>query len=116
MNDRMTERELCALVDEAERNSAVNSGSYYDDNEKYLKYYQGMPFGNEVEGESSVISTDVRDLVEADMPSLARTFLGAGDPVEFRSASNDPLSIQEAKDKQALTSYIIKTTPNSFRK
>jgi hypothetical protein len=115
MSERMTERELCAYVDEAERNSAVNSGSFYDDNEKYLKYYMGEPFGDEVDGQSQVISTDVRDLIEADMPSLARVFLGAGDPVEFRSATKDLMSIQEAKDKQALVSYIIKTTPNSFR-
>ena len=81
----MTERELVALVDEAERNSLVNSGELLTDNEDYLKFYNAELFGNEVEGQSKVVSTDVRDLVESDMPSLARVFLGAGDPVEFRA-------------------------------
>lgn len=112
---KMNERELAAAIDDADRNSVTESGDFYDDNEKYLKYYLGDPFGDEVEGRSQVISTDVQDLVESDMPSLARVFLGAGDPVEFRSSSPDKVSIQEAKDKQAMVSWIISNVKNSFR-
>lgn len=112
---KMTERELAAHIDAAERQSVTESGDFYTDNEEYLQYYQADPFGDEVEGRSQVISTDVRDLVESDMPSLARVFLGAGDPVEFRPTTPDPVAIQEAKDKQAVVAHIIRTTKNSFR-
>ena len=39
-NERMNERELCALIDEAERDGLTNSGSFTSDQEDYLKYYQ----------------------------------------------------------------------------
>jgi hypothetical protein len=113
---KMTDRELVAIIDDAESNDIANSGSYNSNNEEYLKYYQAEPFGDEVDGRSSVISTEVRDLIESDMPSLARVFLGAGAPVEFRAANvGDPDAVQEAKDKQAVVYHIIKNIPNSFR-
>lgn len=113
---KMTDRELVAIIDDAESNDIANSGSYNSNNEDYLKYYQAEPFGDETEGRSSVVSTEVRDLVESDMPSLARVFLGAGAPVEFRAANPGDLdAVQEAKDKQAVVYHIIKNIPNSFR-
>lgn len=115
-NKKMTERELTAHIDQAERNSITESGSFTQMNEGYLKRYKAELYGDEVDGKSKVVSTDVRDLVESDMPSLARVFLGAGDPVEFRAPlSNDKLAVQEAKDKQALVGHIISTAKNSFR-
>lgn len=113
--ERMTERELAAHIETAERDSVTESGDFYTDNEDYLQYYLAEPFGDEVEGQSQVISTDVRDLVESDMPSLARVFLGAGDPVAFKALNESEIEVQEAKDKQAVVSHIIKTVKNSFR-
>jgi hypothetical protein len=113
--NKMTDKELCAVADYLVENSITESGTFNSDNEEYLKYYKGDPFGDEVDGRSKVVSTDVRDLVESDMPSLARVFLGAGDPVEFKPVGTSEAAIQEAKDKQAIVSHIIRTVPNSFR-
>lgn len=113
--EKMTERELGAHIEAAERNSVTESGDFYGDNELYLKYYRADLFGDEVEGQSQVVSTDVRDLVESDMPSLARVFLGAGDPVKFKALNEGETEVQEAKDKQRVVSHIIKTAQNSFR-
>ncbi len=115
MNEKMTESELCTLTDHMVNNSVTESGTFNSDNENYLKYYNGDPFGNEVNGRSKVISTDTRDMVEADMPSLARVFLGAGDPVEFKPTGSSTEAVQEAKDKQAVVSHIVKSIRNSFR-
>ena len=41
------------------------------------RYYNGEPFGNEVDGRSQVVSRDVRDSVQAMLPSLMRVFFGA---------------------------------------
>lgn len=116
MRDKMTERELSALVSYMVKDSITESGEYIGNQEQYLKYYNAEAFGDEVEGRSKVVSTDVMDLVEADMPSLMRIFTGAGDPVEFEPVrKNDRFAIDEAKQRQALVSHIIKTMPNSFR-
>ncbi len=48
-----------------------------------MDYYQGRPFGNEIEGRSSVVSTDVRDTVEWIMPTLMRIFASGDKIVEF---------------------------------
>lgn len=115
MNEKMTDSELCTLTDYMVSNSVTESGTFNDDNEEYLKYYNAGLFGNEVKGRSKVVSTDTRDLVESDMPSLARVLLGAGDPVEFKPTQRTKEAIQEAKDKQAVVGHIIRSIPNSFR-
>ncbi|HEV8034205.1 MAG TPA: hypothetical protein VGP75_05200 [Yoonia sp.] len=38
------------------------------------KYYRGEPFGDEEDGRSQVVSYDVRDTVQAILPSLMRVF------------------------------------------
>lgn len=112
---KMTEAELASVTDYMVRNSVTESGTFNDDNETYLNYYKGELFGDELDGRSKVVSTDVRDLVESDMPSLARVFLGAGDPVEFKPVGQTREAIQEAREKQALVGHIIRYCRDSFR-
>ena len=50
---------------------------------KATDYYHARPFGNEEEGRSQVVSTDVRDVVAAFMPSLMRIFFGPERVVVF---------------------------------
>lgn len=115
MREKMTDKELAALVSYMVSDSITESGEYIGNQENYLKYYLGDPFGDEVDGRSKVVSTDVMDLVEADMPSLMRTFTGAGDPVKFEPVQRSREAIEEAKLRQAYVSHIIKTVPDSFR-
>lgn len=49
-------------------------------------YYQGAPFGDEEEGRSQFVSRDVRDTVQAMLPSLIRIFFGAEHVLEFTPA------------------------------
>lgn len=50
---------------------------------KAIDYYYGKPFGNEQEGRSQVILTDVKDTIEWIMPSLIRIFLGGTHVVRY---------------------------------
>ena len=63
------------------------------------KYYKGDPFGNEVDGRSQVVSRDVRDSVQAVLPSMMRVFFGSEKTVEFvpRNA-NDVAMAEQATD------------------
>ena len=60
------------------------------------KYYKGDPFGNEVDGRSQVVSRDVRDSVQAVLPSMMRVFFGSQKTVEFvpRNANDVPMADQ----------------------
>jgi hypothetical protein len=47
------------------------------------EYYYGLPFGDEEDGRSQVVSMDVRDTVQGILPSLMRIFFGPERVVEF---------------------------------
>ena len=51
--------------------------------EDAMKYYLGEPFGNEIDGRSEIVTTDVRDTVEYIMPSLMRIFTTHNNIAEF---------------------------------
>ena len=75
----MTDSELISILSSAENQAAEYSGEFSRENEKYLKAYLAEKTGDfsAPADQSSVVSTDVFDVVEADMPSLARIFLGS---------------------------------------
>jgi hypothetical protein len=47
------------------------------------QYYRGDAFGNEEEGRSQIVMTEVRDVVQAMLPPLLRIFTGSDQIVEF---------------------------------
>jgi len=47
------------------------------------EYYRGEPFGDEEDGRSQVVSMDVRDTVQAILPSLMRIFHSTDNTVEY---------------------------------
>ena len=61
------------------------------------QYYRGDPFGNEEEGRSQIVMTEVRDTVQAIVPSLLRIFTASEDIVEFapRNAQTVDLAAQQ---------------------
>ena len=60
--------------------------------EKATKYYNAEPFGNEEEGRSQFVVSEVRDAVTGIMPSLMRVFVGPDDVVEFVPKSKESVS------------------------
>lgn len=65
------------------------------------EYYKGLSFGEEEEGRSKVVLTELRDVVTAMMPSLMRIFWGPERRVEFL-----PTSKTDVKQAEQETDYI----------
>jgi len=80
---KMSDRQLIAILNAGEEDAAIFNGEFSKENERYLKGYLGRPYGDEVEDQSQVVSTDIADVVDADMASLARVFMGSGDIITF---------------------------------
>lgn len=59
------------------------------------KYYQGEPFGNEEEGRSQVVITELRDTVLMILPSLMRLFWGAERAVEYGPRTMNQVAMAE---------------------
>ena len=62
---------------------------------KATDYYYGRAFGNEEEGRSQVVSTDVRDVTGSQMPDLMRMFVGSHNVVEFKAQSKETVALAQ---------------------
>ena len=97
-----TEREIIAILNKEIRSSTgFIGGEIVNRRKKSLEYYLGKPFGNEVEGRSQVVSTDVSDTVESLLPSLMRIFT-AGDNV-FHC---EPVGVEDSETARQCSDYL----------
>lgn len=111
----MSDAELLAIVATAESHAVVFNGEFTRLNERLLKDYLQRPYGDEVEGQSQVISPDVQDVVESDMPSLARVFLGSAQPIVFESNTLNPDEMQEVEEKNKYINHLIMNQSWSYQ-
>jgi hypothetical protein len=68
-------------------------------------YYEGAPLGNEQEGRSTAQTMDVRDTIQAFLPSLMRIFCGSDQVVEY--APRMPEDIGAAKQATDYVNFIL---------
>jgi hypothetical protein len=105
--------EIQALVTRAAE-EAINwrAEELDDDLAENTNYYMGRPFGDEVKGRSRVVMTEVRDTVQAMLPSFMRIFFGPEDTVEFQPRSPE----DEAQAKQATDyiNYVVRQDNDGF--
>lgn len=65
-----------------------------------LQFYNAEPYGNEVEGSSQIVTTEVRDTVESAMPSLMKIFLSGEKVAQF-----DPTGPEDEAIAEQATDY-----------
>ena len=75
-------------------------------------YYRGDPFGNEEEGRSQVVSMDVRDTVQAMLPSLMRIFFSSDQVVEY--VPQGPEDVETAKQATDYANFIMNRDNDGF--
>ena len=86
----MSEREILSTISN-ELCSAIGgseNGSVNGDRQAALATYLGQPTGTEVEGKSSVVSTDVADAIEWIMPEIVKAFTQNNEVVTFDATSS----------------------------
>ena len=93
LSDEEYQGAVKAAIDDA---TDYIDGEIAPEREKAQRYYRGDPFGNEEEGRSQIVMTEVRDTVLAMLPSLMRVFTSSEKPVEFapRQAEDIPMAEQ----------------------
>ena len=77
-----------------------------------IQYYRGEPFGNEEEGRSQVVSTDVRDTIAGIMPSLMKIFFNSKQTVYF--APKNPEDVPVAEQATDYINHIFLHDNNGF--
>lgn len=92
---KMTDDTLLNIIEREVGQASSYGGELDAQRRKALEYYNGEPFGNEIAGRSSVVSTDVMDVVEWAMPILMRIF-GSGDEVgRFEPQNEEDVDMAE---------------------
>ncbi len=99
------------------RNEIESAVNYHDtelssDRIETMDYYLGEPFGNELDGRSAVVSSDVADTVEAMLPSLMKIFTASGDFVRF--APRGPEDVEAADQATDYVNFILNSDNNGF--
>ena len=81
--------------------------------EDAMKYYLGEKFGNEIDGRSEIVTTDVRDTVEYIMPSLMRIFTTHNNIVEFEPQG--PEDVEMAQQATDYCNYVFNRQNEGFK-
>jgi hypothetical protein len=93
------------LLAEAQRRVAAadggNTSTLSTQRETADKYYRGDAFGDEVPGRSQVVSRDVAQYVDSQMPSLMRVFSSGDEVVVF-----EPTQPQDEEGARQATDYV----------
>ena len=96
---KLTDKELLTIVD-GEFSGAMGKpdGDISEERAKAWSFYLAKPLGNEIEGQSQVVSADVSEVVDSIMPSLLRIFTTADNLVSFDPVNEDdePKAAQES--------------------
>jgi hypothetical protein len=102
---KMSDAEINKIVG-AEEDDAINFQSQIGrDRAKLLDYYNCRPYGDEVEGQSQVVTSDVSDVIEGMLPSLVRIFTQGKYVARFES--DNPEYDKEADQKTAWANYVF---------
>jgi hypothetical protein len=103
---QMDEDRLRAIF-AAEARGAVGSstGASEDgiqaERETAMDYYLGKPFGNEVDGESQVIMTEVAEVIDQSMPGLLEPFVAGENVGEYQ-----PIGPEDEEQAKQATDYV----------
>ncbi|HKZ41712.1 MAG TPA: hypothetical protein VJ044_12160, partial [Candidatus Hodarchaeales archaeon] len=92
--------------------TTTSTSSLSSQREKAMDYYLARPFGNEQEGRSQVVSTDVMDTIEWIMPSLIRIFTSSDKAVSFEPYG--PEDEAQAEQETDYTNYVFYKENNGF--
>ena len=111
----MKDSDLLNILDTAVQDTTAFDATFMRENEDLLDRYLANPYGDEMPERSKVVSNDVMDVVEADMPSLARIFLGPGEILKFKAnrKSNED-DVKEANDKTKYVNWQIRDQEWSY--
>ncbi len=109
----LSDEELLAAIDAAENVAiGVTQGDIASDRADALDRYLGRPYGDELQGRSSVVSRDVADVVEGVLANVLKPFISGDQLVQFDPVSSE--DEEQAKQETDYCNYIVLERNNGF--
>ena len=102
----MDEYQLSSIVS-SEITDALNhfDSEYSQERIRAMDFYMGEPYGNEVDGRSQVVTTELADTVETIMPNLMRVFTSNDKYVRFQARTQE--DTEKAEQISDYVNYVI---------
>lgn len=97
----MTEEEIISIIKKEEADALLLCGENSDLNVKralFLQYYEQEPYGDEEEGRSTIVTSEVFQVVEGSLPPMMRMFLQNKNIAEFKPTRKET-KIEKIKRK-----------------
>jgi hypothetical protein len=99
---KLTDDELGALIDaEFEQAMGTDGGEISTERAKAWDYYLSKPIGNEIEGESAYVTSDVADSVDGAMTSLLKIYTTEDNLVMFDPVGPEDVDAAEQESDYA---------------
>jgi hypothetical protein len=108
--EQMTEAELLTFIERQETRAVRTDVA--QEQATAMDYYLRRPFGNEEEGRSQVVSSDVFDVVEGMIPNVLDPFVSSSDAVVFNAVG--PEDEEAAKQETDYVNYVVTQKNDSF--
>ena len=90
----------------------AESPTLNEQREEALAYYNGDPFGNEIDGKSQVVSRDVHDTIEWIKPSLLKIFASGDEVIKFNPVGAE--DVQAAEQESEYINHILMQKNEGF--
>ena len=113
MAEKMDDEDLLEILQRKEdAASHYVHGQLGDERELAMREYHRMPYGNEVDGESQIVASDIQDSVEWILPALLKTFTATDKAVSFEpTRASDVAGAEQATDT---CNYVFYKQNNGF--
>ena len=109
----MDNNELLELLQRKEQSAShYIHGALGADRDAAMRAYHRQPYGNEEEGWSSVITSDVQDTVEWILPALLKVFTSTDKAVSFEPTT--PQDVKGAEQATDACNYVFYKQNNGF--
>jgi hypothetical protein len=108
--EQMTEAELLTFIERQETRAVRTDVA--QEQATAMDYYLRRPFGNEEEGRSQVVSSDVQDVVDGMLPNVLDPFVSSSDAVVFNPVG--PEDEEAAKQETDYVNYVVTQKNDSF--
>jgi hypothetical protein len=109
---RMTDDELLSEIEHLEAQANKGRAEVTIAQTKAMKYYLGAKMGNEEDGRSQVVSSDVWDVVEGLTPLVLKPFVASDDVVRFNPLSAD--DEEAAKQESDYVNWVVTQRNDAF--
>ena len=102
---KMSDSEINKIVGAEESDSIDFQSQIGQDRAKLMNYYNCLPYGDEIEGQSQFVTSDVSDVIEGMLPSLVRIFTQGKYVAVFEG--DRPEQDTEAEQKTAYANHVF---------